>query len=218
MSFKINRRRVPKKRTTNKSLTTSSSRSSPPPLPSQSSSPPKRSDRSMPSPPSVLPSPPLQEVSQAWKSMSGVVVSTPASSFVFGPSASRGRPLGPRSDASVPQSHDASPSPSHSPPASDPETRVEESFYQLYTDDVPDPNYDSTFRASKRSKQWQTWASQTIPSMLQPYLTLLRESQSLCNIDRNPVAVSCTCDGASMRTIQVTCVFFECTCPLTNHL
>lgn len=60
----------------------------------------------------------------------------------------------------------------------------------------------------KKERQWAKWANETIPSLLQPYLRILRESDNLRHLNRTPniTLPACSCERAS---INVTCVFFE---------
>ena len=58
----------------------------------------------------------------------------------------------------------------------------------------------------KKQRQWSKWADVIIPSLVVPYLRLLRETDSLrlpC-----PVISSCQC-GESVRELSIACVFFQ---------
>lgn len=215
MSFKLARRRAPRDKSSQFPSSASASRTSSPHQ-SRSSSPSKRSAPLQSAIPKNLRLLHPQQASRAMADVSTVVVSTPAVLSLHGSAASRGRQPGPRSENSFPQSLASHPSPTpiNSTPAipvSDPENpvEVEESFFELYTDNDLDPNFDSATRASKRLKQWQKWANELISSMVKPYLKLLHESKSLCTINCNPIT-HCTCSHTSRRTVHVTCVFFEC--------
>ncbi|KIM39165.1 hypothetical protein M413DRAFT_75239, partial [Hebeloma cylindrosporum] len=73
-------------------------------------------------------------------------------------------------------------------------------------------------RAVKKQKQWRKWSEDVIPALLQPYMTLLRETEGLRNINSKRQADGC--DGCSEgRLLNVTCVYFDnlekmtlCTC------
>lgn len=64
---------------------------------------------------------------------------------------------------------------------------------------------------AKKERQWKTWAMKTIPSLLSPYLQLLRETNSLRDSlprQYNP----CPC-GVHVRRLKVVCVYFESESP-----
>jgi hypothetical protein len=57
---------------------------------------------------------------------------------------------------------------------------------------------------TKKAKQWSRWANQVIPGLLQPFLTLLRESASLWEV---PASYdSCDCGARKLKVIGV---YFE---------
>ncbi|KII83586.1 hypothetical protein PLICRDRAFT_119196 [Plicaturopsis crispa FD-325 SS-3] len=61
----------------------------------------------------------------------------------------------------------------------------------------------------KKQRQWTTWATQIIPSLVDPHLRLLRRSE---NLRRMPAVTEedCTCgDTARVRTMSVSCVTFD---------
>ncbi|RDB20395.1 hypothetical protein Hypma_012501 [Hypsizygus marmoreus] len=60
----------------------------------------------------------------------------------------------------------------------------------------------------KKERQWQKWANETIPALLQPYLTLLRETDSLRESVSSASEVTCAC-RSHVRKISVACVYFE---------
>lgn len=60
---------------------------------------------------------------------------------------------------------------------------------------------------AKKEKQWKTWATKTIPSLLLPYMKILRDTNSLR--DKAPQeSVPCPC-GICIRQLKVVCVYFE---------
>src|SRR5229473_333454 len=61
----------------------------------------------------------------------------------------------------------------------------------------------------KRERQWLKWANETIPSLLQPYLQILCESNNLCTLDYFSDIISPGCSCERWVTINVTCIFFE---------
>jgi len=63
-------------------------------------------------------------------------------------------------------------------------------------------------RAVKRQKQWRKWSEDVIPALLQPYMTLLRETEGLRDINSKRQVNACV--GCSEgRLLNVTCVYFE---------
>lgn len=60
----------------------------------------------------------------------------------------------------------------------------------------------------KKERQWIKWASVTIPALLEPYLSLLRQTDSLREEITPEVQSHCKC-SSSTRKIQVACVYFE---------
>ncbi|KAH9828839.1 uncharacterized protein C8Q71DRAFT_859379 [Rhodofomes roseus] len=61
---------------------------------------------------------------------------------------------------------------------------------------------------AKKARQVQRWAHEVLPSLLRPYLHLLRESESLKNRLR-PTEPVCTCGGLAARSLSISCVFFD---------
>ena len=64
----------------------------------------------------------------------------------------------------------------------------------------------------KKERQWAKWANETIPSLLQPYLRILRESDNLRHLNRHSDATFPACLCLRRARINVTCVFFEREC------
>jgi len=63
-------------------------------------------------------------------------------------------------------------------------------------------------RALKRQRQWRKWSEDVIPGLLQPYMSLLRETEGLRNINMKRQVNGCAgCSGG--RLLEVTCVYFE---------
>ena len=71
------------------------------------------------------------------------------------------------------------------------------------------PELQPQRQQQKKQRQWAKWANETIPSLLQPYLRVLRESGNLRTLNRhsNVPLPACSCDR--QVSINVTCVFFE---------
>ncbi|RDB23171.1 hypothetical protein Hypma_009676 [Hypsizygus marmoreus] len=62
--------------------------------------------------------------------------------------------------------------------------------------------------SQKKERQWQKWANETIPSLLKPYLALLRETDSLRESVPSASEITCGC-RSHVRKISVACVYFE---------
>jgi hypothetical protein len=72
-----------------------------------------------------------------------------------------------------------------------------------------DPELRHQRQRRKRERQWTKWANETIPSLIQPYLQVLRESDNLCTLNRHSDVTLPTCLCERRSSIDVTCVFFE---------
>ncbi|RDB15385.1 hypothetical protein Hypma_004634, partial [Hypsizygus marmoreus] len=66
----------------------------------------------------------------------------------------------------------------------------------------------STPYSRKKDRQWQKWAIDIIPTLLKPYLSLLRETDSLRDGIPGTSEINCNC-RSSVRRINVACVYFE---------
>jgi len=63
-------------------------------------------------------------------------------------------------------------------------------------------------RADKKQRQWRKWSEDIIPTLLQPYMSLMRETESLRHIDS--VRGRKGCQGCvAGRLIDVSCVYFN---------
>lgn len=65
------------------------------------------------------------------------------------------------------------------------------------------------FIQRKKQKQWQRWTNEVIPSLISPYLSLLRTTESLRSIPQ-PMVVECSCNSHA-RNLKVVGVYFEST-------
>ena len=72
-------------------------------------------------------------------------------------------------------------------------------------DGMNEPPTDAA--AGKKERQWLSWSEGVIPSMIQPYLKLLRESENLRKMDGARAKVGCT--GCGQRRLGVSCIYFE---------
>ena len=85
----------------------------------------------------------------------------------------------------------------------------------LYRDGVSDcEDYSSDDaqdlekRTDKNIRQWKRWTEIVIPEMLQPYMTLLHETDSLRNLETTRKTPSCNgCDKG--RMLNVICIYFN---------
>ncbi len=85
----------------------------------------------------------------------------------------------------------------------------------VYRDDVSDDeDYSSDDvqalekRSNKKMQQWKKWTEVIIPAMLQPYMALMHETDSLRNIEN--CRKSSFCDGCNNgRMLNVTCIYFN---------
>lgn len=66
---------------------------------------------------------------------------------------------------------------------------------------------DLNRNAHKRRRQWRQWQEETIPSLIGPHLTLLRQTNSFRDPPPPPEPLECTC--SSSRTLRVLCVYFK---------
>lgn len=72
-----------------------------------------------------------------------------------------------------------------------------------------DPQLRRQRQRRKKERQWAKWANEIIPTLLQPYLLILRESDNLRQLNRQSNATLPACSCARRANISVTCVFFE---------
>jgi len=63
-------------------------------------------------------------------------------------------------------------------------------------------------QASKKERQWRNWSEEVIPAMLEPYMELLRESDSLRDLSSARMHRGCKGCGDG-RSLEVVCVYFE---------
>lgn len=61
--------------------------------------------------------------------------------------------------------------------------------------------------AHKRQRQWRQWQLHTIPSLIAPYLDLLKKTRSLRDSLPSYEPPECSC--ASRRSLTVLCIFFH---------
>lgn len=72
----------------------------------------------------------------------------------------------------------------------------------------PEVEAERAQRAAKNERQWRKWSEDIIPVLLKPYMTLLRETDSLR--ERNKSFQHQGCAGcAEGRILNVSCIYFD---------
>lgn len=138
------------------------------------------------------------------------VASTPSGVYTLTP----GQPFPSQPDPADPDTVDPSAIPSRSPtPLSTPlrSSSPPEDTAGWTSDFPPSPQPTASHEHYKttRANQWTKWTQVVIPLLVQPYLQLLRRTDSLGSVDRQ-FSPACTCQQAQSRTLKVTCVHFDC--------
>jgi len=82
----------------------------------------------------------------------------------------------------------------------------EESEDELSTED--DDKEEAARQIGKKEWQWRKWSEDVIPALLEPYLELLRESESLRDVSGARNAEGCK-GCRDKRQLEVVCVYFE---------
>jgi len=63
-------------------------------------------------------------------------------------------------------------------------------------------------RTTKKQRQWRKWSEDIIPALLKPYMSLMRETESLRNI--NMVRDRRGCAGCmNGRVLDISCIYFN---------
>lgn len=94
---------------------------------------------------------------------------------------------------------------------------VEPGWSSSFSDPHEVPSSSTVLKTSKAKKQWLKWTLNIIPSLLQPYLSLLRTTDSLRNLHHDTEVV-CTCGGLNIRRLTVTCLYFDCKLSYYLHI
>jgi len=68
-------------------------------------------------------------------------------------------------------------------------------------------------RSGKKERQWKNWSEVIIPAMLEPYMELLRESESLRDLSGARNHQGCQGCGSG-RCLEVICIYFESMFPI----
>lgn len=85
---------------------------------------------------------------------------------------------------------------------------------QGWSSDYPDPCSPTESPIPKNSTsatQWTKWTNTVIPSLTGLYFDLMLRTESLGSVNRSYAPI-CTCHRKNARTLNVTCVYFDCTC------
>lgn len=73
----------------------------------------------------------------------------------------------------------------------------------------PEPTSGFAHYRLTHANQRTKWTTVVIPQLVQPYLYLLHQSDSLTSVDHRSSLV-CTCQMVRPRLLKVTCVHFDC--------
>jgi hypothetical protein len=76
----------------------------------------------------------------------------------------------------------------------------------------PGTSRHAVFR--KKERQWARWQQEVIPSLVQPYLRLIRETDSLRNMAGLSPPPPCVCGGEDARSLEVARISFHSTLSL----
>lgn len=87
-------------------------------------------------------------------------------------------------------------------------TSSDHGWSSSFSDPYELPSDTTLLKVSKAKKQWEKWSTEIIPSLLQPYLHLLRVTDALRNLRHNE-AGQCTCGGTPVRQLNVVFLFFD---------
>ena len=73
-----------------------------------------------------------------------------------------------------------------------------------------DPELWQQHQQQKREQQWAKWTNEIIPSLIQPYLWILHESNNLSHLNHHLNTTLSACSCQRQASVNVTGVFFEC--------
>lgn len=73
----------------------------------------------------------------------------------------------------------------------------------------PQPTSNPAHSRNTRANQYTKWTKIVIPQLVQPYLELIRRSDSLGSVDRQFSSL-CVCGQVKARELKVTCIYFDC--------
>lgn len=83
------------------------------------------------------------------------------------------------------------------------------------SDDELDATAAYEKQQNKKRRQWRQWSEVTIPTMLKPYMELLRVTNSLRDLDHAPSWHGCTgCHNG--RMLEVLCIYFNSKLSIKN--
>lgn len=139
-------------------------------------------------------------------------VATPGGTYTF----QRGRQMPAPSQSVFPSS--PARAPSRGPASSTPSVHrssslpgwptSEPGWSSSFSDPQEPPTPTKVTKISGARKQWIKWNTDVIPSLLKPYLHLLRVTESLRNLHHDQ-EVPCTCGRSQRRNLTVTCLYFD---------
>lgn len=75
-------------------------------------------------------------------------------------------------------------------------------------DNAQTPEERRAQERAKKQRQVGRWINETLPSLLRPFLHLLRVSEGLRRVERSGTVVCC-CGGDGARSMPVICVYFD---------
>jgi hypothetical protein len=79
----------------------------------------------------------------------------------------------------------------------------------IYVTSFENSESSYSYRARrKKENQWKNWTEVTIPSLLKPYLSILRNSDTF-RYPQAEVSFTCSCGGVNGRNLWVSCIYFD---------
>jgi hypothetical protein len=69
-------------------------------------------------------------------------------------------------------------------------------------------NSEGSKARRKKENQWKNWTEVAIPSLLKPYLSILRNSDSF-RYPHAEASSTCSCGGVNGRNLWVSCIYFD---------
>ena len=130
---------------------------------------------------------------------------------------------GGRSSSQSTQARSRAPSPTPSvhdsnvpePPAGAPPFDLLSDIIVSIADAVDNSEAHRAQEHAKKERQVRRWTNEVLPSLLQPFLHLLRTTQSLRSVER-AFTPMCQCSREGVRTLTVVCVFFDRACLMSG--
>lgn len=88
------------------------------------------------------------------------------------------------------------------------DSRNETEEFPVFTHAIEGSSTPSRNHAKKR-RQWEKWMYDRLPSLVEPYLSILRRTHNLRNSISSPPPPECTCHLVTSRKLKVICVYFD---------